>query len=43
MNEWVKWKTKRNNLGHVDYFLYDTIDYKMVGHVRKSGKIFEAI
>ena len=42
MNEWVKWKTKRNDLGHIDHFLYDTIDYKMVGHVRKTGRIFEA-
>ena len=41
MNDWVKWKTNRNFLGHVDHFLYDTVDSKMVGHVRKSGRIYE--
>mgnify|MGYP003114571144 CR=1 FL=1 len=42
MLDWVKWRTKRNTLGHVDHFLYDTIDEKMLGHVRKQDRIYVA-
>lgn len=42
MSDWTKWRTKRNDLGYVDHFFYDTIDQRELGHVFKNGKVYEA-